>query len=494
MYQFTIFLGYIMPIIAENANWQLSSDFGRQVLEGTTPGKTDGAGRTLNFDLQNKSGEYLRAYVVIEPVDSSLRFESGMLWDYNSSRIGGDVSSNNSSVAFPYFDSFFPSSFEITLNADSRAERDIPFVVSVYTTSDDWVFRTNPVLTTTFTVLDDDQINGTFGTDILIGREAADLINSYAGNDIVKSLGGNDTVDAGAGNDLIYGGDGNDYLLGGLGNDILHGELGNDIIYGGAGEEKIYGGVGDDSLYGDNDNDIIFGGLGNDIVYGGDGRDTLNGGAGNDYLSGGFSNDRILGGSGNDTLHGDDGNDTLLGGSGNDILAGDAGKDKLLGGAGNDVLEGGGGVDKLSGGVGNDTLYGGAGNDILNGNAGNDEIWGQAGRNIIRSGNGADTIISGSGNDIIYGGAGKDTFVFYEDSGRDVIKDYIDGTDKIHIVSFELWEGFNSLDINQIGSNAVVRFEGSSIIIENTSANKLGASDFKIFDVFNDPYADDIWA
>jgi Ca2+-binding RTX toxin-like protein len=60
---------------------------------------------------------------------------------------------------------------------------------------------------------------------------------------------------------------------------------------------------------------------------------------------------------------------------------------------------------------GNDSMFGGAGNDELNG---------------------------GSGVDQLYGGEGADTFVFRpgDGAGRDVIRDFEDGLDRINLANF----------------------------------------------------------
>src|SRR5262245_35956214 len=48
-------------------------------------------------------------------------------------------------------------------------------------------------------------INGTNGSDILIGTNAADTINAQSGNDRVFGLGAGDVIAAGQGDDVVYG-------------------------------------------------------------------------------------------------------------------------------------------------------------------------------------------------------------------------------------------------------------------------------------------------
>ena len=118
-------------------------------------------------------------------------------------------------------------------------------------------------------------------------------------------------------------------------------------------------------------------------------------------------------------------NDTINGFTSDDVIFGNDGNDKLVGVAGNDTLDGGNGNDSIDGGAGNDSLVGGAGNDTLIGGAGND------------------TLIGGAGKDVLTGGAGKDIFVFTTETdstpdkaGRDVIKDFKSGEDKIDLSAF----------------------------------------------------------
>ena len=172
----------------------------------------------------------------------------------------------------------------------------------------------------------------------------------------------------------IFGGSGSDVLTGSAGDDYFEGRVGNDILTGGAGDDDLDGGSGRDTLYGGDNNDKLDGGSGNDTLYGGSGDDTLLGGYNNDTLNGGSGNDFLHGNDGNDTLNGDDNNDVLHGNNGDDTLNGGAGDDTLFGDNNNDQTDGGAGNDRLDGGSGNDTLTGGAGRDTLFGRAGNDKF------------------------------------------------------------------------------------------------------------------------
>lgn len=77
-------------------------------------------------------------------------------------------------------------------------------------------------------------INGTGGSDLLLGFGGADTLNGS---------GGNDVLDGGAAADTLNGGDGDDRLIGGAGNDIINGGTGNDtfVFAAGFGSDTING-------------------------------------------------------------------------------------------------------------------------------------------------------------------------------------------------------------------------------------------------------------
>jgi Ca2+-binding RTX toxin-like protein len=183
--------------------------------------------------------------------------------------------------------------------------------------------------------------------------------------------------------------------------------------------------------------------------------------AGDDKItlrSGTLSN-RVFAGSGQDTISGS---------AGVDILYGDTGNDQLSGGAGNDQLYGGNGNDVISGGVGNDRLGGGSGADQLSGRTGNDLILGSTG---------ADRLIGGSGNDTLDGGAQADRFVFGLNDGRDVIRDFQDGADKIQITA---GSGLVPLSFTDSGSDVVVWFGSTRVLIEDIAFNLISQADFEL--------------
>lgn len=217
-------------------------------------------------------------------------------------------------------------------------------------------------------------------------------------------------------------------VVGGKGSD-------SESFYRQNGSLLFLGDDGDDNVTGTDKNDVLMGHGGNDSMVGGAGNDIMLGGEGNDTLEGGTGDDKISGNEGNDDLYGGDGNDTINGGEGNDALLGGAGNDVLDGGSGNDVLFGGSGNDKLTGGEGNDSLAGGSGDDTING---------------------------GSGDDLMHGGAGNDVFVFGNNDGNDIIKDFNPAEDKLQ------FEGASADDISVSteGGNTTVTFGDTSVVLE----------------------------
>jgi len=169
-----------------------------------------------------------------------------------------------------------------------------------------------------------DDIQGTFGSDVIAGLDGDDKISG--------GLGGEDLICGGAGNDDIflmsygqaYGNDGNDTLRNaGAGYSILSGGEGNDIIdLSGGFADILLGGDGDDVLSSHattGPGNSLYGGFGNDVLeVNGPVNHTLTGGDGDDSLSGGDGNDRLYGKDGDDILKGGRGADFFSGGDGDD--------------------------------------------------------------------------------------------------------------------------------------------------------------------------------
>jgi len=119
---------------------------------------------------------------------------------------------------------------------------------------------------------------------------------------------------------------GSDVLVGGIGNDTLNGSAGNDTLDGGAGiDTASYAGA--------------TAGVNAQIWQGATSND---GQGGSDVLR---NIENLLGSAFADTLVGDEGANTLDGGAGDDLLLGGGGADLLIGGAGTDAMYGGTGAD-----------------------------------------------------------------------------------------------------------------------------------------------------
>ena len=71
-------------------------------------------------------------------------------------------------------------------------------------------------------------------------------------------------------------------------------------------------------------------------------------------------------------------------------------------------------------------------------------------------------LTSGLGNDQLTGGAGQDKFCIGTGVGRDVIKDYGNGNDRIKLLN-GLTE--SDLKINQAGDNVKIKYEGDLMAI-----------------------------
>lgn len=166
----------------------------------------------------------------------------------------------------------------------------------------------------------------------------------------------------------------------------------------------------------------------------------------------------LTGNPGDNRLKGRSGADTLDGGAGDDRLIGNRGHDRLAGGAGEDILRGGHKRDHLLGGNGDDTLKGGGWRDHLEGGAGDDRLVGQRG---------PDRLDGGTSDDILRGGSGADTFVFK--AGRDVIRDFEAGVDRLEIEAGE--RDMNDLaDLAQSrGERLVLDLGEDTLVLRNVS-------------------------
>ncbi|MEL6794286.1 MAG: hypothetical protein AAFP78_12570, partial [Pseudomonadota bacterium] len=80
------------------------------------------------------------------------------------------------------------------------------------------------------------------------------------------------------------------------------------------------------------------------------------------------------------------------------------------------------------------------------------------------------------GNDVLTGGGGADRFLFARNDGRDFVRDFQDGRDKIVIQNGA--SDFDDLQISQLGGDAVFAFAGTTVRLDGVRANQLDADDF----------------
>ncbi len=278
---------------------------------------------------------------------------------------------------------------------------------------------------------------------------------------------------------------------------------GNDIIVAAHGDDEIFGGSGNDrikSFYGHND------------VDGGTGEDTLDYTWFGDYtslnvtsgvsvnLTSGTAVARNAGVRFSDAITSIE---NVYGSDFNDRITGNSKANDLFGGFGSDYLSGGSGADYLSGGAGNDSIYGGTGANSILAGSGNDYLSGNSGNDTINGSTGDDDIVGGLGADDLIGGSGVDYFVFatVDDSstslgfGVDLIKDFIDGVDKIDLLKIDANEiapgkqSFTFIGINEFSATGRGEVRYDAFISSNTTVveadvNADGVADFTL-DVAN---------
>jgi Ca2+-binding RTX toxin-like protein len=139
-----------------------------------------------------------------------------------------------------------------------------------------------------------------------------------------------------------------------------------------------------------------------------------------------------------------------IGGGGDGVLNGTGIKDKIFGGGGDDRISGFGGNDKLFGGNGKDVLIGGEGNDTLTG-------------------------------DDKDGGTFADTFVFGQNSGKDVITDFEVGKDMLEIA-----KGLNGINSAEDVLDHATQ-KGHDVVIDLGGGNKITLKHVNLDDLKDNP-------
>ncbi len=250
---------------------------------------------------------------------------------------------------------------------------------------------------------------------------------------------------------------------------------------------------------------IISGLGGNDKIYVYYYSSTIDGGAGNDYISGSSNTDSLNGGLGDDVIVTNGGLDIVHGGSGNDRIYSGRGAQKIFGDAGFDIVDYSSSMSGVEVNLALTTwqeggTYSYAYGDILSGIEG------------VMATNWADTIVGNSENNTLYGrhgadkltgGAGEDVFKYSGptstgwDSGitaatRDLITDFVNGTDKIDLADFagtftfigkSAFTAANQVNYAQVAGNTIIGLDTDgngvpNIQIELVGLHTMTASDF----------------
>jgi Ca2+-binding RTX toxin-like protein len=220
----------------------------------------------------------------------------------------------------------------------------------------------------------------------------------------------------------------------------------------------------------------ITGTSGKDLIVTGTGNDTIKGLNGDDTLNGNGGNDSIEGNLGSDILNGDFGNDTLNGGVDRDLLFGDVGNDVLNGGFDDDTVDGGAGNDVASGGEGNDSIIGSFGRDTLSGGNGNDSLWGGEDNDFLYGNSGNDTLFGGAGRDTLNGGIGSDVFALEISDRKDIIIDYVDGTDLLGLSAGLTYE---DLTISAFANGTSIAHNGMELAqLQFVDSSSIAINDF----------------
>ncbi|BCX18292.1 MAG: hypothetical protein KatS3mg117_1974 [Geminicoccaceae bacterium] len=192
--------------------------------------------------------------------------------------------------------------------------------------------------------------------------------------------------------------------------------------------------------------------------------------------------DQITGGLGNDILYGDAGDETdSTPPFANGILDGAiGGKDRIFGGDGNDSIQGDGqrminsavgGADQLFGDAGDDYIFGDAYEGFENSRGGADKIYGGDGNDFLFGDFARDDGTTLGGKDLLVGGAGND--IFFLGKGRDTIKDFVQGQDKLNLRYLNLggekltFADLDTNDDNQLTSaDDFVKAKGTKVTID----------------------------
>lgn len=116
------------------------------------------------------------------------------------------------------------------------------------------------------------------------------------------------------------------------------------------------------------------------------------------------------------------------------------------------------------------------GNDVITGSAQHDWLVGGNGKDKINGGAGNDEIEGGHGNDTLTGSAGGDIFIFGQNSGADVVTDFVATGSGHDWIGF--YDGSALPQITQKGDDTLLTLsDGSTMLLKGVSAGDLTAQD-----------------
>lgn len=319
------------------------------------------------------------------------------------------------------------------------------------------------------------EIDGTDGNDLLLGKTGNVIIRSLGGNDVIVSGDGNNRIDAGSGDDVIYAGNGADIITTGAGNSVIHSGLGNDLIIVGDGNNAIFAGGGNDVIMAGGGNNLIYARAGNNLIRAGDGDNSIVVGSGNNVVFAGNGDNTVQGGSGRVRMQVGSGRNTLIAGSGIATMIGGSGDNTFVinqaadeivtqAGAHNTVRAS---IDYVMGADIQALELSGTANLTGTGNDFDNTLTGNAGNSTLIAGNGNDTLIAGSGVTTMIGGIGNDTFVVKHSA--DVVQAQAGGNQAIQTYA-SYTASSNVANLTAVGRLSVT-------LTGNSMANVLTAND-----------------
>lgn len=273
------------------------------------------------------------------------------------------------------------------------------------------------------TLVNVENVYGSYYGDTLTGNDAANLLQGLEGNDVLKGGGGADRLIGSIGDDFLKGGGGGDYLEGGDGIDTADYSEATGYVTADLRMAPGVGGVAAGEAIGDRFVSVenLTGSAYGDTLFGTDGVNVIRGLDGDDWLSGFAGNDTLEGAAGRDLLDGGAGADTMIGGLGDDRYRVDNVGDIVRENAG----EGADSVESLISytlGANLENLHLNYGNLNGTGNALNNYISGFSGDNILDGGLGADVMAGSLGNDTYYVDNASDSVRETAGQGSDTVR------------------------------------------------------------------------